>query len=695
MPTYTVGSGKTYSTIQAALDAIPSNLSGTGINLIEIDAGVYAESLSYTKTNASASNYIHLIAALGSEHKMVFDVGVVIRISGINLSTVSAFSRFSNLQFESTGNSCVNFTSSSCIFENVLFATNTADKNCFTFGASGVATNTLYKCLALYRGASNHTTVAAGFFTNMNNGSSTSNFYNCGSYGYTLSYTANGSGTILYQNCWGVHTTSGPATKLDWQLGFGPVHSGACSNNASTDTTAPGFNVILGKNVAQFAFVDATLGNFHITLASILAGGGISKSSLFTMDIDLESILSWPIGPDSLTAVPASQASTSSSSPWVNNNVVHRTTSDAKDFSPNIQNSDSSIKENNPSSVKDAEGYPLSGKKGLRTGFISVMPELNGYGASSPALGTGFMMPFLSESLAIDKAFRDLDVVGRNRITNQRRPMYTTPQGAVEFALRSNDIIPILQSHFQKRIGTTLSVGTTYYEFVPTKGRVDLVGSQFGTGSYTSAASCNALSLSVYKNMAGTGILFKTGVADKLTFKMHSIIEPTVSAEFQFREGTVMGTSSSHPYGTYSSLGEYSPTTCSVDFLGLSVLDFEFTSDDNVELRNVLGDNRPIHKFGRYELKGKATVDLSKDRLKHFGTVLSGSSFSVSATMFNGAHDRIIFQMADCRMNEFSIGVSDIYSVPFQAFASEDGSTAPIKIGVWTQHYSATSFQPN
>ena len=39
MPTYTVGTGKTYPTIHAALIAVPANLSGTGIHTIEVYAG--------------------------------------------------------------------------------------------------------------------------------------------------------------------------------------------------------------------------------------------------------------------------------------------------------------------------------------------------------------------------------------------------------------------------------------------------------------------------------------------------------------------------------------------------------------------------------------------------------------------------------------------------------------------------------
>ena len=82
--TYTVGDGKTYSTIQAAIDAIPGDLSSSpGVHTVEVytKAAGYAETLDTVTgfTNQSATDYIHIKAMVSHggqrESGIVVDVG--------------------------------------------------------------------------------------------------------------------------------------------------------------------------------------------------------------------------------------------------------------------------------------------------------------------------------------------------------------------------------------------------------------------------------------------------------------------------------------------------------------------------------------------------------------------------------------------------------------------------------------------
>jgi hypothetical protein len=738
MPTYTVGSGKTYSTITAAFSAIPSNISGTGVHEVVVDAGTYltgSSGMALSKSGASATDYIHLRAATGSEHNGTYS-GVIIgrdnSWGSVLFSCSTAYTRISNIVFISQTVSTDPFTradvvsigAQNCRLTNVI---GIGGGTAYLFNSAGANGSTTYiNCIAA-RHISASTSPAIGFYLFANDVA-----YNCGAYETGQGFKASAGVDGLVRNCWAFKRSTDVSAVCFVKDTAGNSWL-TSSNNASSDSTAPGSNSLTSLSAAQLAFVSVSTYNFHITSTSSLFGAGVDLSSIFTTDFDNETIRHWCIGPDDPPAPDPYQPT--SSTPWTGQIEVGEKVSEAEafspktrdgdasdtgrkssnvrdvqDFSPVTQAGESSVSDYSETNVPDAEGYTpterskgrdvdghsISGKLGQRTGFLSFMPELNGYGISPPGLGTGFYVPFLSESLGLGKEFRDLDSVGAKRINNQRRAMYNVPQGRIKVPVRSQDVVPLLQAHFQRCIGTTVIPGTTYYEFVPSKGRVDpMRGNGFGTGSFSSVGSSEAFSLSVYKGMgANEGILFKNGVIDRLTFKLHAMIEPTLEADFRFREGTIMATQASHPYGSYSQFSEFTPSNCNVDFLGLPVLSFEFTGDNRIENRFVTGANKPVHRFGQYELRGKVTVDLSKDVLRHFATAMSGSTFPVSATMYNAGHDQIVFQFPDCRMTEFPIGASDIYTVPFQAYMSEDGSTAPVNVKLWTKNYSATTFEP-
>ncbi len=537
---------------------------------------------------------------------------------------------------------------------------------------------------------------------------------------------ANGSASAnrWVRNCVAYITTS------SFGSGLFQTSSVAQSNNASKDASAAGSGSLTSITAAVFKSLVQTSPDFmNLADSSILKDAGITPQ-IAGNDHGIRGVSSTnprphstglvSIGADEISVPDTTVYTNTASSPWKGKSAPLSKVQEAKEFSPatDLGNSssgrdkggeakeakefvpttkqgDASPVQNSQNTTKEAAPYTIKGKPGQRNGFISLMAETKGYGAVSQTLATGYRMPFFSESLQMQNAFRDLDVVGTSRANIRRRALYPTPQGKAEFAFRSNDVIPLLQSHFQRRIGTRTAIGTTFYEFVPSLGRVDVFGSGWGTGSFQSAGSCEAFSLSVFKEYAGSGIIFKSGITKGLTFKFNALLEPSVEAEIMFREGTVMATSAAQPYGTYSTLPHFAPSSCSVSFLGFPVIDLEINSEANIEMRNVVGDSRPIHKFGQHKVSGKIVADLSQDRANLFGSALSGSGFALSATLFNSPKDQIIFDMPNCTLTEYPVGYYDIFTIPFQAWASEDGSTAPIKVSVWTQNYSATTFQPN
>jgi len=108
--TYTVGTGKTYSTIQSAVDAVPGDLSGQGIQTIKIYATAASK---YTGnvdavtgfTNAGASDYIHIIGMVS--HKGIRNMGIIIEgqppHAGYNILNVVDYTRIDNIAITQNG----------------------------------------------------------------------------------------------------------------------------------------------------------------------------------------------------------------------------------------------------------------------------------------------------------------------------------------------------------------------------------------------------------------------------------------------------------------------------------------------------------------------------------------------------------------------------------------------------------------
>ncbi len=333
-------------------------------------------------------------------------------------------------------------------------------------------------------------------------------------------------------------------------------------------------------------------------------------------------------------------------------------------------------------------------KKGYKDGFISIIPEQGGY-MGSANLGTGNKVGFIRDTLSTGKSFFTSQAITPSRAQKERTGLSPEPVGGFTFPLKSNDCIPLFMSHFQNRYGTTPANGTSYFEFYPAQNARTIGGSSFGTGSYV-GTTYNAFSVSVFKSVAGSAYHFKGGICDKLSFNIDAGKEVLVTPEFKFSSGTIVPRNSVSNLGSYSLLDNYTSFNSPINFLGLDVTSLDIECSNNLKKTDPVGTHSKIYKFGRHEVKGKVAVDVSKQTMAYIGSMLGGTSFSVYGTFFNNNRDKVIYQMPNCRLDPFNMSVGNsLATFPFRAYESEDGLTPAIKFMIWTQNYSATSFQPN
>lgn len=121
MPTYTVGTGKTYSTIQGAVDAIPGDLSAGGVQTVEVyQNGTWDGTVCYYNemvdtltgfTNQGASDYIRVVAMEKNNGQR--DQGIVIRPTGtsgtLSIVTPGAYTRIEGFGLTITNVSYANY----------------------------------------------------------------------------------------------------------------------------------------------------------------------------------------------------------------------------------------------------------------------------------------------------------------------------------------------------------------------------------------------------------------------------------------------------------------------------------------------------------------------------------------------------------------------------------------------------------
>lgn len=292
-----VGAGKTYTTIQAALNALPSNFSGQLYEIV-IDPGIYNELLTIPTITASSSgyvsttNYLTIRPTAGAETKGVFDSTSTVKVNPSVAGTALTCGGSTNcpmivkdIQFTSNttfGYPTVYVSAINMTLENVLVKSRNQWYG-FSFNAFGKA----FKCIAWQTGTRGTT----GFSPPNSVGIQ---FYNCGVCGFSgFSGYGLSNASNSFINCWYISgPQSGSATD-----NFYACNSGSKNNATSTSTILTASSLANVSN-SQFNFVDLTNGNFRLNESSVLVGAGFNLSSSFTTDIDAQLISVWMIGPD-------------------------------------------------------------------------------------------------------------------------------------------------------------------------------------------------------------------------------------------------------------------------------------------------------------------------------------------------------------------------------------------------------------
>lgn len=690
MPQYLVGPTRPYTTIQAAINAVPSNMSSPalGVHEIIVDAGTYTEHVDTGSRSADASNYMLIRAADGAEHKGISGAGVVVTPPGSTQNQVlnlrAGFTVIRNIEFTagSVNITTVNLEAAECILENLIIRSPT--------GWPGINVNNSVSACKLRKllihGGNPSFPFAAIIFQSVP-GASVNEIENCGIYNYGGPCIWNNSGTIRAKviNTWVFRGGSGGNSCF-----LGSFHADS-SNNAANDSTAPGANSLNSLSLVQYGFVAAG-SNFHITASSSLFSAGRNLSSNFTQDIDLETIGTWCIGPDCFVSDTPEPYKPTGSTPYKGRSLSHKKQRDAQDRPGKTQGPTSSQGLKKGGKVQDASAVGYNNKKGQKTGFLSIIPEGVGYGGQL-VLGTGNKIPFVSDTLNSNKVFSEQYHVGKQRAESTRKGFPVEPGGAYITPLRSNDCIPLLMSHFHNRIGTTPAVGTTFYEFTPLRS-IRTGGPGFGTGSYGGDTAA-AFTVSAYKVIEGTGYHFKSGLCSELSLAGNASGEALISPKLLFSQVDIVGTSTMSNLGEFSTKDAYHSWNVSIDFLGLQVTAFNITSSNNLKRTTPSGTDSRWYKFTRHTVNGQVAVDVPKTALAYLGSMLSGESFPVYGTFYNSETDKIVFQMPNCRLDDFAWRNTTQQVIPFKAYESEDGATPALKLQLWTTGYSATTFQPN
>lgn len=326
--------------------------------------------------------------------------------------------------------------------------------------------------------------------------------------------------------------------------------------------------------------------------------------------------------------------------------------------------------------------------------------EGNGWGSTTVKEGMAYYVD--SVDMGPNKEFTERPekiVYGRSLPANTRTSGALKPGGSLDFQPRSDDFPMLLMAHNQMYTGT-VSAGVATYTFVPVQTNPDWGGASYGSGSYTTPAG-DMFVVDVWQKMhnassAANVQKYTSCIVDELTLTAaaNEDLKSTVSFKAD-SYGTANSPDSDNPnssLGSYSTNSMFEFFTGTVFFAGdsstaIDITNLTITSKNGAEERVVIGKRDPSkYPFGRTMVNGEMTMDLPEDGLKHMGSMLDGEALSVSGTWFNSADDFIAFSCENVRRDPFSVNQSggeetNEMTIPFTAYESADGETAPI---TWT-----------
>lgn len=271
-----------YATIQAAIDAIPNNLSGQGVQTVQIDSGLYSESLLIDGfSNASASDYVFLRAKPGHLHGGRHNKGV--RVSGTGNPMVdiwTSYTRIQDIVFIQSGSATSSTVQArsgvvGALFERLIIVRN-GDGFIFINNTPGDVTLRSSILISNYSGAGGFWCVSVDGSSVIDNTTMWTDGDRNGSSGCAIGVALLGS--TIARNV----VVFGPGQN------FGNASSGASNYNFSRDNTAPGANSFKNLPSDTLHFVDTTNWDLHIgdSSKSILTDAGVNRSASFNIDVD-------------------------------------------------------------------------------------------------------------------------------------------------------------------------------------------------------------------------------------------------------------------------------------------------------------------------------------------------------------------------------------------------------------------------
>ena len=313
-PTCTVGDGKTYATIQAAVDAIPGALGGTGIHTVEIYAGgvnvgdgyFYDEEVNALTgfSGATNSNYIILQAMLN--HNGQRNVGIIVRapggatsrcILGASYIRIIGLGLTFNSNVTEAGAYGISSLNPAIYDKCIIYDMIRSAAGGINYGFN-IGNGTVRNCAVI------NVTAASGIVYGIRtNGTTTTAVDNCSILGLASpGSSAYGiiriSGTVTTRNCAVGGVTgnvavnySGTQTKTYCISEDASAGGGAgCLNNQDPDTDVKFANTTQGSE------------DIHLQSGSVAIGAGTDLSGTFTDDIDGDTRSAWDVGADEVMA---------------------------------------------------------------------------------------------------------------------------------------------------------------------------------------------------------------------------------------------------------------------------------------------------------------------------------------------------------------------------------------------------------
>lgn len=333
-------------------------------------------------------------------------------------------------------------------------------------------------------------------------------------------------------------------------------------------------------------------------------------------------------------------------------------------------------------------------------GWLSIAED-SAY--DTPAYNFPQMLYVDAETLTFEKEVLFHDSRVRNSHTDHASAAIlkaAKPQGDVTFQFRSDDCLKILLAHFQ--CGTIQSETSPYrYAYYPRTNPLDYTYRGTTPNQAYGYTVARPYTVTVTKKLFNTtsyggtnAFMFKGGVADKLSFQLTNNSDAKFKTHFFFREceeGTaISGNPGEVGIGSYSSLPSFESWsgTVSMNGVGMEISSLVFESSHQTQEQSVVGHNGPeSYQLSSYSLQGAFSFDLPYDALKEVGSMFSGGTFALTATLYNSTSDRMMIEIPCCVRGAFDFNFSkgdgqQTGQIPFRAF--ENNGTYPIKITVDT-----------